>query len=180
MVSSMPFCHSILFCLIYKRSIKTILKKRQIDKCIHKWMRKRKSKGRKKQFARYVLRVNNRKIRHHVSGPSLLFNQSFTGLSAGIYLLKVNYRNTRTRYEICSKLTLKIPERRQWHRSGIFTVNFEHISHFVLVFLLINLNMWLLVFFLNFILIKDQTQTASTCSKPTMEISEQCVKNVQS
>ena len=29
-----------------------------------------------------------------------------------IYLLKVNNRNTRTRCEICSKLTIKIPERR--------------------------------------------------------------------
>ena len=28
---------------------------------------------------------------------------------AGIYLLKVNNRNTRTRCEICSKLTIKIP-----------------------------------------------------------------------
>ena len=31
----------------------------------------------------------------------------------GIYLLKVNNRNTRTRCEICSKLTIKTPERRQ-------------------------------------------------------------------
>ena len=29
-----------------------------------------------------------------------------------IYLLKVNNRNTRTRCEICSKLTIKTPERR--------------------------------------------------------------------
>ena len=45
---------------------------------------------------------------------------------AGIYLLKVNDRNTKTRDEICSKLTIEIPERRQWRRSGIFIVNFEH------------------------------------------------------
>ena len=32
---------------------------------------------------------------------------------AGIYLLKVNNRNTRTRCEICSKLTVKATERRQ-------------------------------------------------------------------
>ena len=38
-------------------------------------------------------------------------------------------RNTRKRCEICSKLTIKIPERRQWCRSGIFIVNFEHIPH---------------------------------------------------
>ena len=62
---------------------------------------------------------------------------------AGIYLVKVNNRNTRTRYEICSKLTIKIPERRHWRRSGIFIVNFKHISHLVLVFLLLTLNMYL-------------------------------------
>ena len=36
--------------------------------------------------------------------------------------------------EICSKLTIKIPERRQSRRSGIFIVNFEHILHLFLVF----------------------------------------------
>ena len=34
------------------------------------------------------------------------------GYLAGIYLLIVNNRNTRTRCEICSKLTIKTPERR--------------------------------------------------------------------
>ena len=43
-------------------------------------------------------------------------------------MLKVNNRNTRTRCEICSKLTIKIPEQRQWHCSGIFIVNFEHVE----------------------------------------------------
>ena len=60
---------------------------------------------------------------------------------AGIYLLKINNRNTRKRYEICSKLTIKTPERRQWRRSGVFIVNFERISHLVLVFLSLTLNM---------------------------------------
>ena len=54
---------------------------------------------------------------------------------AGNYMFKVNGRNTRTRCEICSELTIKTPERGQWHRSGVFIVNFEHTSHFVLVFL---------------------------------------------
>ena len=36
------------------------------------------------------------------------------------------------------KLTIKTPERRQWRRSGVFIVNFEHIAHLVLVFLLLN------------------------------------------
>ena len=35
-------------------------------------------------------------------------------------MFKVNSRNTRTRCEICSNLTIKIPERRHWRRSGIF------------------------------------------------------------
>ena len=50
---------------------------------------------------------------------------------AEIYLLKLNNRNTRTRCEICSKLTIKTPERRHWGRSGVLIVNFEYISHLV-------------------------------------------------
>ena len=67
-------------------------------------------------------------------------NNFYAWAPAGIYLLKVNNRNTRTRCEICSKSTIKTPER-QWRRSGVFTVNFEHISQLVLVFLLLTLNM---------------------------------------
>ena len=63
-----------------------------------------------------------------------------TAFPASIYLRKVNSKNTRTRCEICSKLT-KIPERRHWRQSGIFIINFEHISHLVLVFQLLTLNM---------------------------------------
>ena len=55
----------------------------------------------------------------------------------GIYMFKVNNRNTRTRCEIYSKLTIKTAE--HWRRSGVFLVNFEHISQLVLVFLLLNL-----------------------------------------
>ena len=57
-----------------------------------------------------------------------------------IYLLKVNSRKTKTSYEICPKLTTKIQERRQCCQSGVFTVNFEHTSQLVLVFLLLTLN----------------------------------------
>ena len=56
-----------------------------------------------------------------------------------IHLLKVNNRNTRAKYKTCSKLTIKTPERRR--RSDVSIVNFEHISHLVLVFLLLTLNM---------------------------------------
>ena len=64
-------------------------------------------------------------------------------IPAGIYLLKDNDRNTRTRCKIRSKLTIKTPERRQWRLSGVFIVNFEHIPYLVLVFLLLTLNMYL-------------------------------------
>ena len=43
---------------------------------------------------------------------------------ANIYLFKVNNRNTRKRCCICSKLTIKTPERRHWRRTGVFIVNF--------------------------------------------------------
>ena len=72
------------------------------------------------------------------TNQELLILQTFF---TGIYLLKVNNRNTRTSSEICSKLTMKTPERRQWRCSGVFIINFEHISHLVLVFLLLTLNM---------------------------------------
>ena len=41
------------------------------------------------------------------------------------------------RSEICSKLTVKTPER---GCSGVFIVNFEHILHLVQVFLLLTLS----------------------------------------
>ena len=47
-------------------------------------------------------------------------------------MLKVNNKDTR------ATLT---PKRRHLRRSGVFIVNFEHISHLVLVFQLLNLNM---------------------------------------
>ena len=45
--------------------------------------------------------------------------------STNIYLFIMNNSNTRKRCEICSKLTIKSPQR----RSTVFIVNFEHISY---------------------------------------------------
>ena len=68
-------------------------------------------------------------------------------LTANIYLIKVNNRSSRKRCEICSKLTIKTPGRRHHtylnilqFSSGVFIVNFEHISHLFLVSLLLTLN----------------------------------------
>ena len=60
---------------------------------------------------------------------------------AANYMFKVDNRNIRARCEISSKLTIKTPERRHLRRYGVFIVNFEHISHLILVFLLLILNM---------------------------------------
>ena len=51
---------------------------------------------------------------------------------AGNYVFKVKNRNIRTTCEICSKLTIKTPERRL---PGVFIVNFEYILRLVLVFI---------------------------------------------
>ena len=49
---------------------------------------------------------------------------------AGNYMFKVNNRNTRTRCEIYSKLTIKIPERRLWRLLMAFVsiIYFEQIN----------------------------------------------------
>ena len=59
---------------------------------------------------------------------------------ANIYFFNVNDRSTTKR---CSKLrttTTKTPKRRHLRRSGVFIVNFVHISHLFLVFLRLNFN----------------------------------------
>ena len=70
----------------------------------------------------------------YLKGLSGCFNNP-----AGNYMIKINNRNTKIRCGICSKLTLKTPERRQWRRSGVFNNNFEHISHLVIVFISLTL-----------------------------------------
>ena len=50
------------------------------------------------------------------------------GMSAVIYLFRVDIEDTGTSWEICSKLTIN------WRRSGVFIVNLEHIVNIVLMF----------------------------------------------
>ena len=65
-----------------------------------------------------------------------------------IYIFEVNNRNTGKRCEIFSKVTINTPE--QLHLrdvlSGVFIVNFEHISHLFPVFLLLTLNKCMFAF----------------------------------
>ena len=76
-------------------------------------------------------------------------NQWWLGVfPVGISLLKVNYRNTRTVSEICSKLTIKTVERRQLDRSGVFVVNYKQISHIILMLPLLTLKKEMLADFM--------------------------------
>ena len=90
----------------------------------------------------------------HLFERLALVVRSGATISAGIYLFKVNNRNIRARCEICLKSAIKTPERCSYRnqsidmqsksmdwflygrRSGLFIVNFEHFSCFILVFLL--------------------------------------------
>ena len=38
----------------------------------------------------------------------------------GTFLFKIDNRNTKTRYEVCSKLRIKTPERRQWRQNLVY------------------------------------------------------------
>ena len=57
-------------------------------------------------------------------------------------LFKVNNSISRKNCEICSTLTIKTPEHRQCCRCGVFIINFEHISTFFLMFLLLPLSVY--------------------------------------
>ena len=45
-------------------------------------------------------------------------------------MLKVRNKNTRRRWEICSKLTKKTPERRHRPRSDAFIINFTYFTRY--------------------------------------------------
>ena len=84
----------------------------------------------KKSFKKYDWKKNqdNQEFLKIYKTISYLLQVIANGeIPVGIYLLRVNTRNTWTRCEICSKLTITTPDRRQWRRSGVFIVNFEHL-----------------------------------------------------
>ena len=49
---------------------------------------------------------------------------------ANKYMLKVHNWSTKRRWEICSKLAIKTPDRRHWPRSGVFIVNFTYFTRY--------------------------------------------------
>ena len=65
----------------------------------------------------------------YLFSKNIHISQEYSGpcqIPVDIYLLKFKNGNSRTRCEICSKLTIKTC---QWRRSSDFIVNFEITSH---------------------------------------------------
>ena len=58
-------------------------------------------------------------------------------ISANIYLFKISDRKSRKSCEICSKLTIKTPERRQGRRFGVLLLTLNIFHTVFLVFLLL-------------------------------------------
>ena len=98
-----------------------------------------------------LIRLNSLNIRReirrqtHVKFYKILPGNCFP-FPACNYIIKVTNRNTRTRCEICSKLTIKTPKQRHWRRSTVFIDNSERILHLSLVFLLLTLSKYWLGF----------------------------------
>ena len=79
--------------------------------------------------------VGNTVVNHEKSYESSFWEV----IPASNYMFKVNNRNTRTKCEMCTNLTIKTPERLHWRRSVVFVI-FVHVSQLVLVFLLLTLS----------------------------------------
>ena len=84
----------------------------------------------------------------------------------------MNNRNTRKSCEICSQLTLKTPERRQRLHSDVCIGNFEHISHLVLVFLLLTSSIFFFLLGLYFKIL-EVIYLALSAPIPTQTIRQQ-------
>ena len=62
-------------------------------------------------------------LQHFIFSKNLLDTNPPPHIPVGNYKFKVNNRNTRTRCEICSKLTIKTPERRHVLVALFLTLN---------------------------------------------------------
>ena len=79
----------------------------------------------KKQSKYRFRQLIQTELQYRIFVPALWVQWQFVRL---FYKISFSYRNTRARYEICSKLTIKTPERRQWR------------LHLILEFTLLTLN----------------------------------------
>ena len=81
----------------------------------------------------------NRNFRISLNLEAVLGVTPLSLFPADIYLSELTMETPEQSVEICLKLTITTPERRQWRRPDIFIINFEHISNLLLVFLLLPL-----------------------------------------
>ena len=66
---------------------------------------------------------------HSKTTISFIYRAFLEKIPTAIYCFKVNNGNMKTICKTCSNITMKKLEKRQKRCSGIFIVNFEHISH---------------------------------------------------
>ena len=75
----------------------------------------------------------NRNGRHIIFDIAVLDSwrqfQAILGLMGRHFPLNFTCSKTTKETKICSKLTIKTPERRHWHRSGVYILNIEHNSY---------------------------------------------------
>ena len=64
----------------------------------------------------------------------MLVKEIYGNDPGNMYFFNANHRK---RSEICSTVTIKTPERRQWRSSSVFIAKFEPFLHLFLVFLLL-------------------------------------------
>ena len=107
----------VLYDDLFESSLKTLSKLKDIKLTkITSWNVRLSIDYRLSKESRYSQKERNQKSKKEYKNHSDAFKSNvrqkkFIQSPVGIYLLKVNNRNTRTRCEICSKLTTKTPER---------------------------------------------------------------------
>ena len=90
-------------------------------------------------FQEFCLLFRNTYLREYLwVTVSVYFKGGFTREYIPSPQLHVQIETLEQRCEICSKLTITPPKRRQWCRFGGFIVNFEHISHLCSSFSIVN------------------------------------------
>ena len=93
-------------------------------------------------------------------------------------MFKVYHTNIKTRFEICSQLTIKKPERHQWCCYGFFVVNLS--TYFTPCFIVSIINFEHVNVGWAPVPNNQMTQKTFTCSRSTLETLEKDFKYVQS
>ena len=88
-----------------------------------------------------------------------------------VYLFKVNNKNTRIRYQICSKLTIKTPERHLWY---CFHFSYEIVTIIIIIIVV-------LAFYVKLYKFQVTKQLYKTlCRKSSSYLLKECQEHVKS